>query len=72
MNPSAPPFKAEKFDSLERSYAFMKNAYNSLFEKNKEISSELRVVKSELCSSLTTNVNLQLKRENLGMVLLFD
>ena len=69
MNPSAPPSKDEKFDSLERSYAFMKDAYHSLLEKNKEISNELRLVKSELCSSLTRNLNLQLKRQNLVMVL---
>ena len=72
MNPSAPPLKDEKFDSLKRSYASMKDAYNSLLEKNKKISNDLRVVESKLCSSLVRNLNLELKRKNQGMVFLFD
>ena len=69
MNPSAPPSKGEKFDSLEKSYALLKDDYKTLSEKNNRISKELRAVKLELETALNDNSTLQIQKRNLGKIL---
>ena len=68
MNPSAPPSKDEKFDSLKNSYALLKDDYKTLFEKKNEIMSELQAVKSKLNKTFAKNSALQLEKRKLGKI----
>ena len=71
MNPSASPSTNEKFDSLEKSYALLKDRYKTSLDTQNRISNELREVKLRLDTSLENNSTLKLKKRNLGMIFIW-